>query len=360
MSELLGKADMDAQGALFVAEKGLPTSLADRFLMSPFTVLDSKQGPWRTRKAAWLSLGIRSEEGRAEGLAYEPHLRDPDLYRKKQEYLDANGIEKMGIEEFLANHYTAPEFRSGVSQTGTSVFDPVLAELAYAWWCPPGGQIIDPFAGGSVRGVVAAVSGCEYTGIDLRGDQVLANYAQAKEILGAGGSAGGGPFPQPHWIVGDAMEHAHELPEADLLFTCPPYGDLEQYSDDPADLSNMPWEKFLEAYGEIIRRSAERLRPDRFAAIVVGEMREKGGHGCYRGFVPATVEAFEKAGLRFYNEAILCTPVGSGAMRAQRQFYSGRKLVKTHQNLLTFTKGDPFVAAKRCGGSEDDLAKVVA
>src|SRR6185295_8430413 len=31
------------------------------------------------------------------------------------------------------------------SQTGTSIFDPVLCELAYKWFCPPGGSILDPF-----------------------------------------------------------------------------------------------------------------------------------------------------------------------------------------------------------------------
>lgn len=47
--------------------------------------------------------------------------------------------------------------------SGTSIFDPVLCELAYRWFCPPGGSILDPFAGGSVRGIVAGILGREYT-----------------------------------------------------------------------------------------------------------------------------------------------------------------------------------------------------
>ena len=39
---------------------------------------------------------------------------------------------------------------------GTSIFDPVLCELVYRWFCPSKGKILDPFAGGSVRGIVAA------------------------------------------------------------------------------------------------------------------------------------------------------------------------------------------------------------
>ena len=37
-------------------------------------------------------------------------------------------------------------------ENGTSIFDPVVCELAYTWFAPVGGVVLDPFAGGSVRG----------------------------------------------------------------------------------------------------------------------------------------------------------------------------------------------------------------
>jgi hypothetical protein len=39
-------------------------SLADRFIIPPFSVLDARQGYWQDRKKAWLALGIKSELGR--------------------------------------------------------------------------------------------------------------------------------------------------------------------------------------------------------------------------------------------------------------------------------------------------------
>lgn len=45
---------------------GNPT-LADRFLIVPFSVLDARQGYWQDRKRQWIALGIRSEVGRGEG-----------------------------------------------------------------------------------------------------------------------------------------------------------------------------------------------------------------------------------------------------------------------------------------------------
>src|SRR6185312_2502284 len=68
------------------------------------------------------------------------------------------------------------------SATGTSIFDPVLCEIAYRWFCPPGGLVLDPFAGGSVRGIVAAKLGRRYLGVDLRPEQIEANRAQWAEI----------------------------------------------------------------------------------------------------------------------------------------------------------------------------------
>lgn len=124
-----------------------------------------------------------------------------------------------------------------------------------------------------------------------------------------------------------------------MIFSCPPYYDLEVYSDDPADLSNMEWWEFIAAYETIIERAAARLRPGRFAVFVVSEVRDR--EGFYRGLVPRTIHAFERVGLRLYNEGILLNVVGTLALRATKQFEAGRKLGRCHQNILCFVKGTP-------------------
>ena len=216
--------------------------------------------------------------------------------------------------------------------TGTSIFDPVLCELAYRWFCPLGGMVADPFAGGSVRGIVAAALGYHYTGFELRGEQVDANAIQAARICQ-------GPV-YPKWITGDSSA---QLPawegQADFVFSCPPYGNLEVYSDDPADLSAMPDADFSAAYRAIIAAAVAKLKPDRFACFVVGNYRDK--KGFYIDLVGQTVAAFEAAGARYYNEAVLVTAVGSLPIRVGQQFRAARKLGKTHQNVLVFCKGDP-------------------
>ena len=109
----------------------------------------------------------------------------------------------------------------------------------------------------------------------------------------------------------------------------------------------MPYPQFLSTYREIIAKTCKLLRDNSFACFVVGEVRDK--HGAYRNFVADTVQAFIDAGLVFYNEIIFVTPAGSLPIRAGRQFAVGRKIGKTHQNVLVFVKGDAKEASKRCG-----------
>lgn len=220
----------------------------------------------------------------------------------------------------------------GQESSGTSIFDPVLCELAYRWFCPAGGRILDPFAGGSVRGIVAAKCGFEYHGVDLRPEQILENELQAEIICTDG--------KKPVWSVGDSNNIASIVSgKFDFVFSCPPYGDLETYSEDAADLSTMAHADFVKAYRHIISESVAMLAPNRFACFVVGDFRDE--KGFYRNFVSDTIAAFQEAGAILYNEAILVTAIGSLPIRVGRQFESGRKLGKTHQNVLVFFKGDP-------------------
>lgn len=295
-------------------------TLADRFLVPPFTVLDARQGYWQERKAQWLRTGIESELGRSAAPG------------------GGGGIYGDG---------GSPGGFAGQGQagSGTSIFDPVLAELLLRWFSPPSGRVLDPFAGGSVRGIVAAILGRTYTGIDLMAAQVAANEEQWLRL---------GPHypdaPAPAWLLGDAAqadEICYDHDGYDFVFTCPPYGDLERYSDDPADLSVMEWPQFQHAYREILSKAAGLLREDRFAAFVVGDLRDS--RGLYRGLPSLTIEAAEAAGLRLYNEAILVTSIGSLPVRAANFFVKSRKLGKTHQNVLVFVKGDPRRATEACG-----------
>lgn len=272
----------------------LNSNLFDSFLFPPFSYLDTKTKRWLDRKKQWKELGIKSELGREDNLVFSANLQAP------------------GLE-------------------GTSIFDPVLCELGYRWFTPKTeSNIFDPFAGGSVRGIVAKVLGHNYTGIDLRAEQVSANYANAREI----------GLSDINWICDDSLNIDHHIEDEsqDLLFTCPPYADLEVYSDDERDISNMSYEEFAEVYSEILKRSAKKLKDNRFAVVTISDVRDK--KGFYQDLTGLTKRAFSTEGLYFYNDMILLNAVGSGSLRARR-LMNNRKVTRMHQNVLVFYKGNP-------------------
>jgi DNA modification methylase len=147
------------------------------------SILDTLTQQWRDRKRFWLeTYNIQSEIGRENS-------------RIKSRF-------KTGEEE----------------KRQPSIFDPVLCETIYQWFAVPSGSILDPFAGGSVRGIVAEEMGYKYTGIDLSKEQIEANKKQSDK---------------PKWINGNSLEILPTLNEDfDFLFSCPPYFDLEVYSED--------------------------------------------------------------------------------------------------------------------------------
>lgn len=318
--------------------KRLPPPLYERFGVVPFTLLDAKAKYWKGRKQGWLSLGIQSELGRGEQL------------REGADASEGNGYKVNTKASSGANQTSIGEKYGRKPQTGTSVFDPVLCELAYRWFSPPGGLVLDPFAGGSVRGIVATKLGRRYVGIDLNPHQVQANQQQAHDICA------GDPL-QPVWRNGDSTNIptlCAEDPLADFVFTCPPYYDLEVYSSAKEDISNAgSYKDFVATYRHILWHALARLQPNRFAGIVIGEIRDQRGN--YRPFLQDTITIFEQLGLWLYNAAIYTTPVGSMPVRASNQFTGSRKLGRIHQHLLIFIKGDARKACEDIGPVEAGL-----
>ncbi len=75
IADLAPTDDGEAQ----TAEQAQAT-LAERFLIPPFSVLDARQGYWQARKSAWIALGIQSELGRGENaLSFEKESAEPGL-----------------------------------------------------------------------------------------------------------------------------------------------------------------------------------------------------------------------------------------------------------------------------------------
>jgi DNA modification methylase len=268
-------------------------------MIKPFSILDTRTKEWQDRKRYWVqTYNIQSELGREDT-------------ESRARFWEDNTV---------------------------SIFDATLCEKMYEWFCPKEGRVLDPFAGGSVRGIVATEMGFIYNGIDLSDEQIEANKKQSDK---------------PNWITGDSewvIDSIYDKTQ-DFVFTCPPYYDLEKYTDNPADLSNMNADSFDKKYYSILKKAAAKLKDNRFFVVVVSEVREQsitGNYkiGKYKGLVWKTIRACEEAGLHFYNDMILFNSQHQAARVVDTYFKRNRKVASVHQNILVFVKGNPDIAAE--------------
>ncbi len=268
-------------------------------MIKPFSILDTRSKEWQDRKRYWIqTYNIQSELVREDA-------------ESRARFWEDNTV---------------------------SIFDATLCEKMYEWFCPKEGRILDPFAGGSVRGIVACEMGYIYNGIDLSDEQIEANKKQSSK---------------PVWVQGDSewvIDTIHNNTQ-DFVFTCPPYYDLEKYTDNPADLSNMDEDSFDKKYYSILNKAARKLKNNRFFAVVVSEVREQsttGNYkiGKYKGLVWKTIRACEEAGLHFYNDMILFNSQHQASRVVDTYFERNRKVASVHQNILVFVKGNPDLATE--------------
>lgn len=303
-------------------KQSIPSNLLkDKYGWPPFSVINTISHDWQRRKDEWEVLFKDSTVGR-----------------------DVKRFNATPTNTFSARGADAKKAES------VSEFDPYLAELMYRWFSNEGDTILDPFAGGCVRGVVASVLGRHYEGIDLSFQQVRANRTQYEDLqeryTNLAGSAS--------WTTGDSRESLSMFGDADMVFTCPPYYNLEQYTTDPRDLSRQPsYAEFLHKYSAILRQSAYHLKDNSFFVIVVSEVREECRgieNSNFVGLVPDTIHVLrDQCYLHYYNEIIVMNNIGSLPIRAPKYFDQSRKIGRMHQNCLVFYKGDLKEIEKKFG-----------
>ena len=269
----------------------LPKTLIESFVVPPFSTLDTRLGYWQDRKRMWNKyLGDTGE------------TRDGEFGR-------TYNIQKQGLYK------------------QTSMFDPVLVELMYKWFCPSGGHILDPFGGEQTKGVLAGLMGYKYTGVEIRQEQVDVNNRHVAQ------------FSDVKYICGDSTKMLeYELPtDYDMCLTSPPYFNLEEYSK--SDMSSAEsYRKFMFDLTSVMYQCYKLLKNDTFTVIKVGEIRDN-KTGEMRGFVPDVISMMRNIGWHYYNEIILINQSGTAAIRSAGNMKS-RKIVKCHQNVLVFYKGD--------------------
>lgn len=114
-------------------------------------------------------------------------------------------------------------------------FKPVIARYLYDTYAPANGRVLDPCAGygGRLAGCIASNKGLHYHGIDPMGATAVGNMKMASFF-----NSQYGTFEDKMWNFGFTFDLGcaeDVMPKLvsesyDLIFTSPPYFDVEQYS----------------------------------------------------------------------------------------------------------------------------------
>ena len=222
-----------------------------------------------------------------------------------------------------------------------SEFNPSIAERVVKYWSKEGELIVDPFAGRSTRAVVSIALSRDYEGYEISRfayEMLLSRINQKQGTLfGTWGKA-------KIWLADGCLMKFTGDSSADLIFTCPPYWNIEKYESSPEQLSDCKtYEEFLERLNIAMLNSYRVLKPDHFAIWVVGDFRKDGFKCLHKDMI--------ELGLRngLYLWDIIIEKLDSALTWAQiPKCFQHQYTSKEHQYILVFKK----VARKEKGRGE--------
>ena len=254
-------------------------------------VIDRRKGDWKVGRRFFKDISDYGNQGRPDGITYG----------------------------------NLPTYIKGNMQ-GTSIHDPYLTFNVYQFFSRKGDKILDPFAGGIPRGVIAERMDREYTGIDVRHEQIESNI-EISEDLGV----------KPFYILGDSEQVLDTLDDLsfDLVYTSPPFWGCEIYSQEEKDLSNMDLVDFQIKYETILKKTSKKLKPLGNFVIEVGDGRDSRGYFTLQPEM--TAQILQESGLKLYNRFTIIDPLGTKAYTSKRANENG-KFTGTHKLMYHFIK----------------------
>lgn len=207
-----------------------------------------------------------------------------------------------------------------------SIFNPHLAMMILSAYCPPKARIYDPFAGGGTRGFIAAAMGHRYYGREIRMEEVQRIKAQQKKL--------GLPFAIS---CNDARKPVTVKHKFDFSYTCPPYYNLEVYSDMPADLSAMgTYDDFLTGIHQTLASTFPAMKAGSLTAWVVGNFRIGDELKHFNGDLISLARGI---GYKLHDEIVWQGASSLAKLRAGN-FEKARKSVRIHEYIVLLRK--PF------------------
>lgn len=157
------------------------------------------------------------------------------LYMNRYKYLDKAPYE-LTDKQLLSSFAISGIYR------GFSSFDTTLMDKIIKKYQPT--HIYDPFAGWGERMIISAHNNVSYEGVDIN-EKLENGYTNIINDL---------DLKNVSFSVADSLSYTpHE--NTDMIITCPPYHDVEIYSD--KGLENTSYDEFLELWGQLVERNKD-------------------------------------------------------------------------------------------------------
>jgi len=152
-----------------------------------------------------------------------------------------------------------------------SEFNPTVAKNIINFWSNENDIIFDPFSG-RTRSLVAYAMNRLYIGCEISTDVVdymLNKYNELNLIYNDDFNVD---------VVNDDcinIKKYYPDTEFDLIFSCPPYWNLEKYQSCDGQLSDIKaYDEFIDALGDRLDVAVKQLKIDKYMCMVVGDFRK--------------------------------------------------------------------------------------
>lgn len=210
-----------------------------------------------------------------------------------------------------------------------SEFNSTLAEFVVKYWSNVGAVILDPFHGWGTRAVVSYNLGRRYIGFDISkvANEFISAYFNSKVSLTSG-------FMPTFFLSDGCKLEGIPASSVDLVFTCPPYFNIEKYESGQYQLSDINnYNYFLLRMSQCARACYSVLKDGSYCIIVAGDWRVDGE---LKLFGKDIIEVFLRVGFLMHD--FIVHKLNSVNILGCGEFERNGFVCKSHEYVLVFKK----------------------
>jgi len=218
---------------------------------------------------------------------------------------------------------------------GLSMFPPFLAKFIVQFYSDEGDTVLDPCAGHTAAMEISYNLGRNYIGYDVNEKFMDFNRKVREKLLTKNTG-----FLENDCTITLHLKSSTQMLEKDntidMIYTSPPYWNLEYYGDSPEQLGwGKTYEEFLLGLSKILHECKRVLKPEKYCIINVNDFRKNGKFYPYHSDV---IGLGKCVGFEMHDIGIVkwnATPIASAFLQQVDRI---KVLPKGHEYLIIFKK----------------------